>query len=368
MSLINLSLAPIEKSLKFMERYFPTDRRTSGININWIEEMIVLRQKAFNRAEKEALKQIYRKTGGLRNLPNGVTNLEDAKALKDLAIQLNSGKTVNLTPDAQKALNNMGLTKVTPELLNRVVQKYNNPELNNRFDSIRKIRIRNHIKDTGEMPELQKSAVRVMENMKKDPRVSEEYITPTSPDSKNIIRFLRKKTGTVVVPSNNGSYSRLIVNPNNIPEGLTQRQIKGIKSGKITRLIGLKENAPEEVILHEAGHNISRSTIPGSSDYGLNNSLKYYNPNTGNFLTDTAEKLVADESASLIKGNGNYKRLVADIGNVAEENLASAYSLDKLKNSPNFALRKKNLDNALGTYVRDLKSGEMERISFRPLT
>jgi hypothetical protein len=225
----------------------------------------------------------------------------------------------------------------------------------------------NHIKNTGEMPEFQKSAVRVMENMKKDPKVSEEYITPTSPDSKNIIRFLRKKTGTVVVPSNNGSYSRLIVNPNNIPEGLTQRQIKGIKSGKITRLIGLKENAPEEVILHEAGHNISRSTIPGSSDYGLNNSLKYYNPNTGNFLTDTAEKLVADESASLIKGNGNYKRLVADIGNVAEENLASAYSLDKLKNSPNFALRKKNLDNALGTYVRDLKSGEMERISFRPL-
>jgi hypothetical protein len=83
---------------------------------------------------------------------------------------------------------------------------------------------------------------------------------------------------------------------------------------------------------------------------------------------DTAEKLVADENASLIKGNGNYKNLVADIGNVAEENLASAYSLDKLKNSPNFALRKKNLDNALGTYVRDLKSGEMERISFRPLT
>jgi hypothetical protein len=325
------------------------------------------RQKAFNRAEKEALKQIYRKTGGLRNLPNGVTNLEDARALKDLAIQLNSGsKTVKLTPAAQEALNNMGFTKVTPELLNRVTQKYNNPELSKRFDSIRKIRIMNHIKNTGEMPEPQKSAVRVLKNMEKDPKVSEEYITPTSPDSKNIIRFLRKKTGTAVVPSNDGSYSRLIVNPDNIPEGLTQRQIKGIKSGKITRLIGLKENAPEEIILHEAGHNMSRSTIPGSNDYRLNNSFKYHSPNTGDPLMDTAEKLVADENASLIKGNGNYKDLVADIGNVAEENLASAYSLDKLKNSPNFALRKKNLDNALGTYVRDLKSGEMERAAFRP--
>lgn len=329
--------------------------------------MIILRQKIFTRAEKEALRQIYRKTGGLRNLPNGVTNLEDAKALKDLAIQLNSGsKTVNLTPEIRRALDNMGLTKITPELLNRVAQKYNNPELNNRFNSIRKTRIMNHIKNTGEMPEFQKSAVRVMENMKKDPIIPEEYITPASPDSKNIIRFLRKKTETIVVPSNNGSYSRL-VNPNNIPEGLTQRQIKGIKSGKITRIIGLKENAPEEVILHEAGHNISRSTIPNSNDYRLNNSYKYYNPNTGDSLMDTAEKLVADKSASLIKGNGNYKNLVADIGNVAEENLASAYSLDKLKNSPNIALRKKNLDNALGTYVRDLKSEEMGRISFRPL-
>lgn len=328
--------------------------------------MIILRDKNFTRAEKEAIRQIYRKTGGLRYLPNGVTNLKDAKALKDLAIQLNSGsKTVNLTPDAQKALNNMGFTKVTPELLNRVVQKYNNPELNKRFRSIRRMRVMNHIKNTGEMPELQKSAVQVMENMKKDPIVSEGYITPTSPDSKNIIRFLRKKTGTVVVPSNHGSYSRL-VNPNNIPEGLTQRQVKGIKSGKITRLIGLKENAPEEVILHEAGHNISRSTIPGSYNYGLNNSYKYYNPNTGNSLMDTTEQYVANK-VSPIKGNEEYKNLVADIGNVAEENLASAYSLDKLKNSPNFTVRKKNLDDALGTYVRDLKSGEMERISFRPL-
>jgi predicted AAA+ superfamily ATPase len=48
--------------------------------------------------------------------------------------------------------------------------------------------------------------------------------------------------------------------------------------------------------------------------------------------------------------------------------------LDEVQNLGSFEsvlngyLRKKNLDNALGTYVRDLKSGEMERISFRPLT
>lgn len=46
--------------------------------------MKILRQKVFTRAEREALRQIYRKTGGLRNLPNGVTSLEDAKALKKI--------------------------------------------------------------------------------------------------------------------------------------------------------------------------------------------------------------------------------------------------------------------------------------------
>ena len=195
--------------------------------------------------------------------------------------------------------------------------------------------------------------------------VTENY-TSASPGAKNIIRFLRKKTGTAVVPSNY-SYSRL-VSPNNIPEGLTPKQIKGIKSGKITKIIGLKENAPEEIILHEAGHNISGGTIPNSSTFRLNNSFKYYNPRTGNLLEDTAEKLAANQQLSQIKGNANYKKLISDVGNVAEENLASAYSLDRLRNNPDIVSKKKNLDKALGTYVRDLKQDEMERTAMNTFT
>ena len=324
--------------------------------------MKILRQKVFTRAEREALRQIYRKTGGLRNLPNGVTSLEDAKALKNLAIQLNRGTTsVDITPEIQTALNNMGLTKVTPKLLNRIVSKYNNPKLNERFEAIRRRRIGEYARKNNAMPELRKSAVRVLEGMGKETEpVTENYVTVPS-NAKNIIRFLRKKTGTAVVPSND-SYSRL-VSPNSIPEGLTPKQIKGIKSGKITRIVGLKENAPEEIILHEAGHNISRSVIPDSSAYRLNNSFKYYNSKTGDLLKDTAEKLEADQQYSLMKGNEKYKKLISDVGNVAEENLASAYSLDRLRNSPNIVSRKKNLDKALGTYVRDLKHDEMERIA-----
>lgn len=255
----------------------------------------------------------------------------------------------------------MGFTKVTPKLLNRIVRKYNNPELNERFKAIRKRRIEEYTRKNNAIPEFRKSAVRVLEGMGKEAEPVTENYTTASPGAKNIIRFLRKKTGTAVVPSKD-SYSRL-VSPDNIPEGLTPKQIKGIKSGKITRIVGLKENAPEEIILHEAGHNISRSTIPDSSSYRLNNSFKYHNPKTGDPLNDTAEKLAADKQLSQIKGNPKYKELISDIGNVAEENLASAYSLDRLKNSPDIASRKKNLDEALGTYVRDLKQDEMKRIA-----
>jgi len=258
------------------------------------------------------------------------------------------------------------LTKVTPKLLNRIVSKYNNPELNKRFEAIRKIRVDNYrANNNNNLPKLQRSAVRVLGNMKKEPIFTSDAYNTASPSAKGLIRFLRKKTGTAVVPSDY-SYSRL-VSANNIPEGLTPKQVKGIKSGKITKIIGLKENVPEEVILHEAGHNISR-TVPRSFNFRMNNVYKYYKPNTGDPLKDAAETLNVDKQLSLIKGNSGYKKLVSDIGNVAEENLASAYSLDRLKNSPNLALRKKNLDNAIGSYVRDLKQSEMERAAFRPVT
>ena len=54
--------------------------------------MIILRQKAFTRAEREALKQLYKVTNGFRQFPGGITSLEDAQALKKLAIKLNEGK------------------------------------------------------------------------------------------------------------------------------------------------------------------------------------------------------------------------------------------------------------------------------------
>ena len=98
--------------------------------------MIILRQKIFTRAEREAIKQIWRKTNGLKRLPNGITNVEDARALKDLSARLNKGGSVEFTPEIRTALDNMGLTKITPELMTKLNQKYSNINARMRFNQI----------------------------------------------------------------------------------------------------------------------------------------------------------------------------------------------------------------------------------------
>ena len=89
-------------------------------------------------AEKEAIKQLYRVTGGFRRLPNGITNLDDAKALKGLAIKLNEGSQELVVTNAEKqALNNLGLSKWSNGLLERVHKKYNDGRLLDRTQRIK---------------------------------------------------------------------------------------------------------------------------------------------------------------------------------------------------------------------------------------
>jgi len=224
--------------------------------------MIIIRQKLFTKAEREALTQIYRKTRGLRNLPNGVTSYKDARALKDLAIRLNNGEIITeISPEIQTALNNLGFTKVTPKLLERITRKYNNPELAKRFQSFREKRL-HRLAVEGKFPNPQGGAMRSLTSLSKENPPATIQSGKPSKESKQLTRFLRKKTGTIVVPVPNPSeaYSNT-VSLDNIPEGLTPKQVKAIKSGKANRIVGLSSDTPEEVILHEAGHNLSKGTI-----------------------------------------------------------------------------------------------------------
>ena len=313
--------------------------------------MIILRQKAFTRAEKEAIKQIWRKTNGLRQLPNGITNVEDAKALKDLSNKLNKGgKKIVITPEIQTALNNMGLTKVTPELLNRVNQKYRNPELMKRF-----VRIKS-AKNQGQ-PDFSKYTERdiqtgrhisesTAEDLQKVLNRSKRHFRSKTPESNGVIRFYRKKKGSVLDVQNPAAafsvnkireggttgldsqvvnqYAKLSKDRNNIKE--LNRYIENPNG----ELIGVsKKKSPLAIVMHEVGHNKSSreiKTIPIKNPQKINNTY-------------------------------NYGGILQGLGTVAEENMASANAIHLLRNQPNLKKNKAILDNAINSYIISNKAG-----------
>jgi len=295
--------------------------------------MIILRQKAFTRTEREALKQLYKVTGGFRRFPGGVTNLEDARALKELAIKINEGKVGNQIsgPGIRTALNGLGLTKLTDKELQHINDKYNNQGLIRRAGKIYPGRT---IKPKfGNEPSIEPASL----------------LMSTKNPSLPLMRFSRKKLGASVIEtkpidSKTGKTvtPRATVAENNSPEEinsglglLNDIEMTGAKrygkdakklfeKGKNNRLLVTNRAFPEESTLHEISHTTNTVTIPNSNNYDPNIS-KVINP--------------------------YYKVVVSKVGEVAEENLASARTLHTLKKKT--GINKKLLDDSLNTYVVD---------------
>lgn len=165
--------------------------------------MIILRQKIFTRAEREAIKQLYKVTKGYRRFPGGVSkNLEDAKALKMLAIELNKGNQMSPTiiqdnPGIRGALNRIGLTKIDDKVLSGLNRKYNNKELLERAQrSSKPITEQEFNQIRGEFDLLSSKA---NDNRKRLDQVNNQLLVPGQ--SRSIMRFIRKKTDNAVFES-----------------------------------------------------------------------------------------------------------------------------------------------------------------------
>jgi hypothetical protein len=296
--------------------------------------MIILRQKAFTRAEREALKQLYKVTNGFRQFPGGVTSLEDARALKKLAIKLNEGKVGNQIsgPEIRDALDRLGLTKLTNKELQHINNKYNNQVLINRARKIY----------SGRSVEFK---------FKKEPDVNPISL-PTS--SKNpslpLMRFSKKKLGTSVIETKplNPETGKAVIPGATVAENSSQEEInsglrlldgvvetnaKGygkdarrlFESGKNRRLLVTNRTYPEESTLHEISHTTNTVTIPDSNNY---------DPNISKVVTP------------------HYKTIVGNVGEIAEENLANARTLYTLRRKTE-GVNKKLLDHSLNTYVQE---------------
>lgn len=325
--------------------------------------MILLRDKNFTRAEKEMLKQAYRVTGGFRRLPGkGITSVEDAEALARLNndftrryLSLSPG-TVTITPEARAALDRLGLTKVDEKTLNRMLVKYHglNGDAIERVNNIRKIRLSNNQplldRTMKKLKRRNDEAYNYRDKVVKELGSNHLYLSETKEESSEpIARFMRKKLG--VLPyryPNNKVGGKYIFNASKLTEEeinkLLQSQLDEKRSNaqNINNLIRSCRNSgpmlvvnpssKQVIALHEWGHRMNRKK-------GLGNTKLEFDPKNP-------------------RVSRHFISSLNNIGQIAEENMASARALEVLRNQGQKEqdLGRIGLNKALETYLGTSKA------------
>lgn len=325
--------------------------------------MIILRQKAFTRADNRIIKQLYRVTKGFKSMPNGVTNLEDAKALEDLSKWLstkNSGtkNIISERPDIKKALDNLGLTTLTEgNQLERVKNKFYNDEVAKRANRIYR---RGYPVSDQQMDKLN-NRYGVLANDFKQNRhdslktfknlVYDENGNFERRQSLPLMRFARKKLGLSVVQphgedlkkldayTNRGNYLSVneLLSAADMNNPAEKAQVMRFLNGNTNGYLVTHGNYPKAITLHELSHDaINREGVHGKDLASRNTAV-----------------------------NPVHKSIINSVGEVINENQASARALNIMKNDPSLEKSKEHLDKALNSYVIRGTGTVMENIGSR---
>ena len=265
--------------------------------------------------------------------------------MKGLAIKLNEGNQSLVVTDAERqALNNLGLSKWSNGLLEKVHRKYNDGQLLNRTQKI-------------------KGAVRVIspEQLKRNKRKLEglNKLTPVTPvtglpNSEEAIRYIegRKRPDTYILEAHPLSPSPAAAwetskDPTVRKESLGKLETgagiaitesnkdkarkfrKGVRNG----LIVTKKDFPEVATVHELSHNLNAKYIPNYDNY---------------------------DSAPIRLVNPKYGSIMRNVGEIAEENLASSRTLRLLRKRGNLDKNKQYLDNSINSYLNTAKKDAWE--------
>ena len=294
-----------------------------------------IKSKIFTRAEKELIKQVWRKTKGLRELSGGVTNLEDAKALKNLSGQLSSDGQVEITPEIRKALDNLGFTKATEGTINKMKSKSENKAATDRLKRIQNSKLEKVIA-TGGMPNYLKKTLfnnrrRTAQTVGLKKQAVDKFNSLESgcQVDPSLSRFYRKKlNGTVLKADDPGvAFTSSKLGSENFTMGdlkeitpeakrVTMKDLKNYNENG--HLICISKDAPRGVVLHEMGH------IKSGKEFGR----------------------------SRARGKG---KILEGIDTIAEENMASANALHVLRNQKGVEKDKELLDKALSSYTLGLR-------------
>ena len=306
-------------------------------------------QKEFTRAEKAILDQFIKRTKNFRHMPGGqITNVKTANHLKSITEKLSGKIQDNLTKEEYKALKKIGLSEAAkPGVLDKIKKKYYNPEAWERLANIKKL----DNKTEGAIKRGEKSKKYYNDQIKRFRQKSNDVInTKEEQKVSNMLKRFRRKHGTSLLEDSplkknvnralNPEYTKTLINTANesykgvnrnivakdilnyaidVPQ--TKGNIDQIKKlGKQNRdIIVLSKSSSPAAIEHEAGHN----RIKPNLNPKRKSSSKRYNK-----ITERLEK-------------------------IAEENGASARSLENIKRIPqvNINKSKKQLNSSIGTYI-----------------
>ena len=332
-----------------------------------VSEELYLGQKIFTRADNKIIKQLYRVTNGFKSMPNGVTSLEDAKALKDLShwLSIKNHNTKNIIlerPDIKKALDNLGLTTLTEgNQLERIKHKFYNDEVAKRADQIYRNGYQVSDQQMDKLNNRYGVLAHAFDNNKKDCIKSFKNLVYDKEgnfvkrDSLPLMRFARKKLGLSVIQphgdnlkkldaftnrSNGGGNFGIIsdaIDATNFDVPAEKAQLMRLLRGKTNGYVVTHRNYPKAITLHELSHDaINREPV-------------------------RVKELAFRNSAI----NPVHHDIIKRIGEITDENLASAKALNVIKNDPSLEKSKKLLDNSLNTYFPTGIRSIMENIGSR---
>jgi hypothetical protein len=343
--------------------------------------MIILRQKQYTRAEKEAMFQLMRLTKGFKSLPKELNSVENAKRFKKFSNRLvkfaNDPETHKLSAEELKEmkgfLSDIGATKFADNF-EPIINKYYG---NNNIEAWKRLSLKEDSLPTEALVsrynrlvrrhrgnlDTYKEANEFNNNLKSTKGKSNKEIF-SSPEGKLMKKIIKGETGGVGQPSiyfNNVKDRNKLVNfVNNAAKknNLTKDEIKELLRKERVTLRGHENfatpagnnnygsvyisDANPSTLSHELGHTKSiADSIAAGTSHGESIS--------------SSKKL----SAPLRKTSANrlgamYLRLNS-LSTIAEENMANAYGRDIIRKYGG-----KNVDKYLADYEKMVDNKNMK--------
>jgi hypothetical protein len=336
--------------------------------------MIILRQKQYTRAEKEAMFQLMRLTKGFKSLPKELNSVENAKRFKKFSNRLvkfaNDPETHKLTAEELKEmkgfLSDIGATKFADNF-EPIINKYYG---NNNIEAWKRLSLKEDSLPTEALVsrynrlvrrhrgnlDTYKEANEFNNNLKSTKGKSNKEIF-SSPEGKLMKKIIKGETGGVGQPSiyfNNVKDRNKLANLS-VNSAAEKAEKDALRRGDIRDFFTYRDNGGDygrvfishpdlSTLSHELGHSksLANSIAAGTSNDEL--------------LSGYSKKLSAPlrEKTSANRLRAMHIRL-NDLSTIAEENMANAYGRDIIRKYGG-----KNVDKYLADYEKMVDNMNMK--------